>query len=62
MFGGVNLLSSSTRFAGPHAPAPMEGAARGRLRYAPEFYTSVYKTFLVVAARPNPEADGRLRD
>ena len=34
---GVNLLisdfSSSTHFAGPHAPAPMGGAARGRLRY-----------------------------
>ena len=34
MFGGVNLFSSSTHFAGPHAPAPvMGGAARGRLRY-----------------------------
>ena len=26
MFGGVNLLSSSARFAGPRAPVPMEGA------------------------------------
>ena len=33
MFGGVNLLSSSTRFAGPHARVPMVGAARRRLRY-----------------------------
>ena len=34
MFGGVNLfVSSSTHFAGPHAPTPMGGAARGRLRY-----------------------------
>ena len=33
MFGGVNLFSSSTHFAGPHAPVPMGGAARGRLRY-----------------------------
>ena len=33
MFGGVNFLSPSSRFAGPRALAPMGGAAYKRLRY-----------------------------